>query len=150
MNLLTRAISALACSAVVTCLAGCTFNGSPIHTGLSDDEIAKRVRSRFTLGMTGPKVESQLRRQGLKFKIEPIPPRNDEREHDRGIKSYIYSAGFRYTGPYGEYSSETLYLWFSLDDRLEQIGYERVDWAELPEDATRALRIISRREEDTP
>ncbi len=147
MNKPIHVFLALACFTVTICLSGCTFNTSPIHTGLSDDEITKRVRSCFTLGMAGPKVESQLRRQSLRFRTGPIPPRNDEREYDRGIEVNIYSAGFRYTGPYGEYSSETLYLWFSLEDRLEQTGYERADWAELPEDATRPLRIISRREE---
>ncbi len=123
-------------------IGGCAFNSSPIHTGLSDVELDQRVQSRFLLGMPGSEVETLLQHLSLGFRIGPIPPRNEEHEPDRGIKAAIYSAGFRYNGPYGEYSSETLYLWFSLDDRLEQVGYERSKRTELPKGATHALRIL--------
>lgn len=115
---------------------------------MPDNELDQRVRSFFVSGMAGEEVEAQLRRQSLDFSTGPIPPRDDQRERDRGISADLYSKGWRYSGPYGVLPSETLYFWLSLDDHLEQIGHKRSERSNLPEGATLSLRIIVLREGD--
>jgi hypothetical protein len=129
-------------------IGGCSYNASPLHTGLSNAEIDARVRERFWVGMSGDKTQAALRRAALRTRVGPIPPRDGARERDRGIRADIYAPGVRYTGPYANSPSESLYLWFTLDDRLEQIGHQRSRAAALPEGAdTYALRVIPLAEE---
>lgn len=128
-------------------VAGCSHNASRLRAGLPDAEFDQRVGSYFTLGMGGEEVEAQLRRQSLHIDIGPIPPRDSDRERDRGIEADLYPAGWRYSGPYAEPPSEALYFWFSLDDRLDQIGHKRTR-GRIPDGATYALRIIAPREGD--
>ena len=143
-----RTMLSILAGALAVPVAGCSHNASRLRAGLPDAELDQRVGSYFTLGMGGEEVEAQLRRQSLHFDIGPIPPRDSDRERDRGIAADLYSTGWRYSGPYGKLPSETLYFWFSLDDRLEQIGHKRSERSNLPEGTTLSLRIIAPREVD--
>jgi hypothetical protein len=138
-----QALLAAASCAVPLLFGGCSLNTAPIHTGLSDRELDTRVSDRFWIGMPGMEAEATLRRAALRPRVDPVPPRDNTRDRDRGIKAYIYAPGIRNAGPYANPPRDSLYLWFTLDDRLERVGHQRRTGGELPNAGeTGPLRII--------
>lgn len=109
--------------ALALTLGGCAINSSPIHTELSPPEMNAAVARALYRGMPGPEVVRQLDRLDLPYSTGPLPPRSLDRASDRGVAAAVRPPGLIGTSYLNRAPQGRLYLWFSLDDRLEWATY---------------------------
>lgn len=103
MTVMTPNCRAVACGAAVACvgfivqapLAGCSWNGSPIHLQLSPEELQARVRESFHVGMASSDVKANLNDLGLKYSVDDMPESPCGPAGKRGFEAQVYEAGFR-------------------------------------------------------
>lgn len=126
------------CLACALSAGGCAVNMSPIHTDLADDELDRRVALHFAIGMPGSDAVRRLDNLGLPHRVTSIPPRDDGHPRDHGIAADVRPPGLICTDAWSATSWGRLYLWFSRDDRLERVAYQR----RFPWNSRRAPAII--------
>ena len=122
---MTWATPMIAVGLALSLQTGCAFNTSPIHTGLSRQELAERVGDHFAMLMPGDEVEARLHRLHLQYRIRSIPPRDAAHLHDRGIVACVRPPGFYWIVGYAGRSWDPLYFWFDREDRLEKVASQR-------------------------
>jgi len=114
---------ALLASALGTVCAGCTFNGSPIHSGLTPDEVTTRVNDRWQVGMSPRDAEIAVRDAGLDPEAGSLPPVVDKASPRHGMTARVEPPGFRVLYTLDPVSRGELYFRFDQEERLERVAY---------------------------
>lgn len=103
--------------------AGCALNLSPIHDGMTKDEMREKVHERFHVGMTSTEAKEQLRALDLSYRFvaEGVGP--CEGSGPRGYEAAVYPAGFHMWRPYGPLPDSILRVWFDGHDGLSCVAF---------------------------
>jgi hypothetical protein len=121
-------IASIAASAAC---AGCQWNTSSISLALSDERLVQRVGQRFSAGMDGDTVSSQLNACRLNWRIDRQMIQLHEYNPDiatSGIVARVEPHGVHWAFPYAPPSGELWFYFARGTADLHSVKWRRPRW----------------------